>query len=105
MFKYIKSNSEFGRDNPKWLYEDVDQFDSEYEWEEIDSKLVKDSDGFYTDYTMYFNSETGEYVFVFGDKDLYRPEDGNWDWAVENEDEAWEWFNDYTGFEDDEEDI
>lgn len=89
MFKYIKSNDE-----------------SDYSvWEEVDSKSVQDSDGFYTDYTMYFNPETGEYVFVFGDKDLYRPEDGNWDWAVENEDEAWEWFNDYTGFEDDEEDI
>jgi hypothetical protein len=58
-------------------------------------------DGFLTDYTMYQNMNTGEYVFVFGDKDIYRPEDGNFDWECETEEEAKEWFDNYVGFDDD----
>ena len=68
---------------------------------EMATKSVPDSNGFYTDYTMYFNSNTGEYVFVFGDKDIYSPADGNFDWQCETESEAWEWFNSYNGFADD----
>ena len=71
---------------------------------EMATKSVPDSNGFYTDYTMYFDSNTGEYVFVFGDKDIYSPADGNFDWQCETESEAWEWFNSYNGFADDEED-
>lgn len=71
------------------------------EWEMITSKYVKDADGFYTQYTMYRNLETGLYVFVFGDDDLYVPEDGWFDFETESKEEAWEWFNDYNGFEDD----
>lgn len=67
---------------------------------EMATKSVLDSDGFYTDYTMYFDSNTGEYVFVFGDKDIYSPADGNFDWQCETEKEAWEWFNCYDGFHD-----
>ena len=78
------------------------------EWVEIASKQVPDSDGFLTDYTWYGKSgdlenEEYQYVFVFGDKDLYRPEDGDFDWAVEPGDGAFEhaqeWFNSYTGFD------
>ena len=54
-----------------------------------------------TDYTMYMNINTGEYVFILGDKDIYTPEDGNFDWECETEEEAREWFDSYTGFEDD----
>lgn len=68
---------------------------------EIASKSVPDSDGFSTDYTMYLDTNTGEYVFVFGDKDVYSPADGNFDWQCETEEEAWEWFNSYKGFADD----
>lgn len=71
---------------------------------EIATKSVPDSDGFSTDYTMYRDTNTGEYVFVFGDKDVYSPADGNFDWQCETEEEAWEWFNSYNGFADDEED-
>ena len=67
---------------------------------EIATKSVPDSDGFSTDYTMYLDTNTGEYVFVFGDKDVYSPADGNFDWQCETEEEAWEWFNSYNGFED-----
>lgn len=68
---------------------------------EIATKSVPDSNGFSTDYTMYLDTNTGEYVFVFGDKDIYSPEDGNFDWECETEEEAWEWFNSYNGFADD----
>lgn len=77
-----------------------------YDWEingnfeKIASKQVPDSDGFYTDYTMYRNVETGEYVFVFGDNDYYSPEDGNYDYECDSEEEAWEWYNSYNGFDD-----
>jgi hypothetical protein len=68
---------------------------------EIASKSVPDFDGFMTDYTMYMNINTGEYVFILGDKDIYTPEDGNFDWECETEEEAREWFDSYNGFEDD----
>lgn len=68
----------------------------ESEYVEVDSKSVQDSDGFTTDYTMY-KDENGKYVFVFGDKDLYKPEDGDFDWEAETEEEAREWFDSYKG--------
>ena len=97
---------------------------------ELDSKQVKDADGWLTDYTMYMKIETTRdkwlaflqsanpenpevpedmiagYVFVFGDKDFYNPNDGydDFDCECDYEDEAWEWFDSYTGF-DDEDDI
>lgn len=80
--------------------------DFAYDWEingifeKIASKQVPDSDGFYTDYTMYQNLETGEFVFVFGDDDYYSPEDGNYDYECDSEEEAWEWYNSYNGFDD-----
>ena len=43
-----------------------------------------------------------EYVFVFGDNDMYDPNDGmtSVDWECDSEKEAWDWFQDYTGFGD-----
>lgn len=93
-----------------YYYGDEDEPYDEYDepgkgFTEIASKQVQDSDGFYTDYTMYRDIETGEYVFVFGDRDMYTPESGGFDWSCDTEQEAWEWFNDYHGFgEDDDED-
>lgn len=46
---------------------------------------------------MYRDTTTGEYVFVFGDKDIYSPNDRDFDWACDTEGEAWDWFNDYIG--------
>lgn len=83
---------------------DPEDYEGGYtEWEMIDTKQVKDSDGFWTDYTMWYNEFTDTYCFTFGDKDIYYPENADWDWECENEDEAWEWFNDYNGFEDEDE--
>ena len=69
-------------------------------WKEVASKQVVDSDGFLTDYTMYTDGET--WIFMLGDKDIYEPDRGYADWEADSEDRAWEWFNSYSGFEDDE---
>lgn len=73
--------------------------DEESEWKEMDSKSVRDSDGFLTDYTWYWRNNNGEdqHVFVFGDSDLYGPEDGYFDWECDSLEEAQEWFENYTG--------
>ena len=84
-------------------YDPEDYADGYTEWEMVDTKQVKDSDGFWTDYTMWYNQFEDMYCFTFGDKDIYYPENADWDWECENEDEAWEWFNDYNGFEDEDE--
>lgn len=78
------------------LNEDWDD-EEESEWEVMDHKSVRDSDGFITDYTWYKNSNTGEHVFVFGDSDLYGPEDGWFDWECDSDEEAEEWFDNYKG--------
>lgn len=69
-------------------------------WELVDRKSVLDYDGFYTEYSMYTDGE--RYVMVFGDSDIYRPEDENWDWETDSYDSAYEWFSNYHGFEDEE---
>lgn len=66
-------------------------------YEFIDTKQVQDSDGFWTDYTMYYDNVEDRWVFVFGDSDIYRPEDESFDWECDSEEEAWQWFNDYDG--------
>lgn len=78
------------------LNEDWDD-EEESKWEVMDHKSVRDSDGFITDYTWYKNSNTGEHVFVFGDSDLYGPEDGWFDWECDSDEEAEEWFDNYKG--------
>lgn len=72
-----------------------------------DIKSVRDSDGFMTEYTMYYDSDLDRYVFVFGDTDLYDPNDGyeEFDFECDSEREAREWFDDYTGFDDDDDDF
>lgn len=71
------------------------------EWEEVASKIVEDTDGFMTDYVWYTNGD--KHVFVFGDSEIYKPEDGDYDWEVdviegkeaESYREAQDWFNSY----------
>lgn len=67
----------------------------------IMKKSVADSDGFTTDYTMYYDLNEDKFVFVFGDIDVYSPEDGWFDYETEDEEEAQEWFDSYEGFTDD----
>lgn len=66
----------------------------------IDSKRVKDSDGFYTDYTMYYNPDEDNFFFIFGDEDVYGPDPDYADWTCDTDDEAIEWYDNYNGFED-----
>ena len=63
----------------------------------VDSKVVSDSDGFLTEYTMYYDTVEDRYVFVFGDSEIYSPYDENFDWECETKDEAIEWFDSYVG--------
>lgn len=75
--------------------------DDQYsDWRELASKSVEDSDGFNTDYTLYTNGQT--YICMFGDKDLYEPDEAYADYETENEQDAWDWFNSYAGFADEE---
>lgn len=69
------------------------------EWTELASKQVPDSDGFLTDYTLY--TDGVNFICMFGDTDLYEPSYDYADFDTVDEEEAWEWFNNYTGFEDD----
>lgn len=82
-------------------WREPDDFEEDSCWELVDRKSVPDSDGFYTDYCLYYNFCEDYYATVFGDRDLYRPEDGNFDAEFDNEAEALEWFENYNGFEDD----
>lgn len=68
----------------------------------IKSKDVNDADGWRTEYTMYYDEVEDRYVFVFGDSDIYNPNDGyeEFDYECDTEREANEWFDNYEGFED-----
>ena len=89
-------------DNPSKSYlkesfeEDEDDPEDRYHF--IARKSVYDADGFTTDYTMYYDSGEDKYVMVFGDSDIYSPEDEEFDAEFEDEDTAREWFDNYEGF-------
>lgn len=75
-----------------------DEYNSE--WIKVAQKEVPDSDGFYTDYTMYVSEDGSTYIFMFGDSDVYGPDIDYADHECSNWDEAVEWWNSYDGFED-----
>lgn len=94
-------------------FDPVDDFEQGYDyddersvWELLERKDVKDSDDFWTKYSLYHNIATDQYVTVFGDPDYYRPEDGDYDAEFDSEAEAYEWFEDYPEdpFADDDDD-
>lgn len=70
------------------------------EWEQIATKSVEDSDGFLTDYTLWKNTTDGHFECIFGDNDLYTPENEFADAEFEDEASAREWFDNYTGYAD-----
>ena len=70
-------------------------------YEYIKSKRVVDSDRFYTDYTMYYDHEANKYIFIFGDNDMYDPDNSDPDWECDTQSEANEWFDNYHGFDED----
>lgn len=67
-------------------------------WELLRTKKVEDSDGFETDYTLYYNSFDSMYSCIFGDNEVYNPDNTEPDWEGESREEADEWFDTYTGF-------
>ena len=88
------------------ICEDFDDFDDLYmsdedRYELVTRKDVLDSDGFYTEYTWYKDTLTGENIFIFGDPDFYTPENSTPDYETENDEAAQEWFDSYKGFADD----
>ena len=68
------------------------------QWTLVDTKEVVDSDGFNTEYSWYTNGT--KHIFMFGDSELYEPDEDYTDWETESEQEASDWFNSYTGFAD-----
>ena len=79
-------------------------WDDSDEWYIMETKQVKDFDGFWTDYTLWHNVETDEVCCVFGDKDLYNPENADWDAGpFEMFEDAYEWFTNYQGAEEEDE--
>ena len=73
--------------------------DFEYHgWTELASKSVMDSDGFYTDYTLYELGD-GDYGCIFGDKDAYTPDTAYLDFECDDRQEAFEWFDNFVGFD------
>ena len=84
-----------------WDFDDTD-FNLDQSYELLDRKDVRDSDGFWTEYSLYYDALNDRWVTVFGDHELYTPEDGYHDAEFDNEEEAYEFFNDYEGIYDDE---
>lgn len=73
-------------------------------YELVKSKSVPDSDGFTTDYSMYFDHDKNQYIFMFGDSDIYEPDEDYADHIAETAEEAEEWFDSYEGFTEDDDD-
>lgn len=66
------------------------------EWKFIKGKMIKDSDGFLTSYDWYRNTDSGLNIFMFGEEEA----DPDYaDWETESDSEAEDWFNSYTGFD------
>ena len=84
-------------------YDDDDE-DSLDRYERIEGKTVYDSDGFTTDYTLYYDTYEEKYFTMFGDEDFYEPSLEYADAEFDTYDEAKEWFNNYEGFTDEDDD-
>lgn len=64
-------------------------------FDEIEYKSVRDSDGFITDYTLYYDRDERNYFCVFGDSDLYGPNDEHDMDFGDSLEAAMIWFNGY----------
>ena len=79
--------------------EEPEEEEISHNWKLIDTKQVYDADGFLTDYSWYENSD-GTHVMVFGDSDIYTPDDMYFDMTFDSEEAAREWFDNYKGIMD-----
>ena len=66
-------------------------------WVLLRTKSVRDSDGMMTDYALYFNPRKHKFICMFGDIDIYEPDEMYADAEFDNVREAAEWFQDYVG--------
>lgn len=73
-------------------------------WICLDIKHVRDSDGMLTDYALYTTEDEDKYICMFGDVDAYPPDEMYADAEFDSEEAALEWFEDYTGPGDEDED-
>lgn len=86
------------------LTENYDYKDNDpSQWKLVKQKEVKDSDGFLTEYSWYTNGV--KHIFMFGDSDLYDPDEDYADWVTESEQEAQDWFDNYQGFSEEDDDL
>lgn len=79
--------------------EEPEKEEISHNWKLIDTKQVYDADGFLTDYSWYEDSD-GTHVMVFGDSDIYTPDDEYFDMTFDSEEAAREWFDNYKGIMD-----
>lgn len=70
-------------------------------WELMEIKYVPDADGFNTEYSLWYDTMNDKWCCIFGDTEYYDPYDSDHDADFDQEWEAREWFEDYTGFADD----
>ena len=83
-----------------WDEEDADEYMSDDRYRLVDKKMVYDYDGFTTDYCLYQDLEENKYITIFGDSDIYSPENSEPDAEFDDIDSAEEWFENYHGFDD-----
>lgn len=84
---------------------DIDEETEDPKWICLDIKHVRDSDGMLTDYALYTTKDEDKYICMFGDVDIYAPDEMYADAEFDTEDEALEWFENYVGPGDEEDDI
>ena len=72
-------------------------------YKRLERKSVYDSDGFTTDYVLYYDYYEGRYFTMFGDEDLYAPNIDYADADFDTYEQAKEWFDNYEGFTDEDE--
>lgn len=84
---------------------DIDEETEDPKWICLDIKHVRDSDGMLTDYALYTTKDEDKYICMFGDADVYAPDEMYADAEFDTEDEALEWFENYVGPGDEEDDI
>ena len=88
-----------------WDSEDYDEDeDSLDRYERMEGKTVYDSDGFTTDYILYYDTYEEKYFTMFGDEDFYEPSLEYADAEFDTYAEAKEWFDNYEGFTDEDDD-
>ena len=58
----------------------------------VDHKMVEDYNGFTTDYTWYYDEVEEKHLFIFGDRELYNPEEDTPDFECDRWKEAYDWF-------------